>query len=220
MSILPIPSVSRKHRRVVVHVVDGGALAVQYFPVPPSGRWCYMIDVEVLTGRLVSSNEGTYLLRKTFVLHTVDGTVIPGESDGSPVLQAFVGADGNVWDIRAATEQEGDQLGLWIYADSPMAGAASVEVTAGGGNYAVDDILTVDGGPDTTFRVTSVSSGGVITGLAIEDPGHNLTQNYTNLNLVGGSEGAGEGSVDLTIQTGLLYRHVVSTTWMRMRVES
>lgn len=69
----------------------------------------------------------------------------------------------------------------------PVFGAVSVTVSAGGGSYAVNDILTAGNG--LTLRVTSIGPGGAtaVTGLTIVTPGSFTTIPTNPVSLTGGS---------------------------------
>jgi hypothetical protein len=88
--------------------------------------------------------------------------------------------------------------------------AATVSIASGGTGYAVNNVVQVTAGEGypTLLTVTSVS-GGVVTGLAIANPGSYVSVNTSTLSTV--SEGGATGSgltVSLTfIQTYVLWQH-------------
>ncbi len=79
----------------------------------------------------------------------------------------------------------------WI--DPTVAPLSGLDVSDGGSGYAVGDTGTVqDGDNNGTYIITSVS-GGVITGIAVVDPGSGYTEN-SDISLISGGSQPGAGS--------------------------
>ena len=122
-----------------------------------------------------------------------DGEVI---LDMTPTFSGWTQVSGTVYQLTTSFVPQAVVLNGSLLRPAPPNYLTASAIVTGGGGYSVNDVLTIPSGNTTaaTLTVTSVASGGVITGTTISNAGTYYSNINALLNPVSPTGGTGTGA--------------------------